>query len=192
MGFFVLILISLISQNIFALSERHVIAVRCPEARHNIEGTFNADPRQTNYQISNLTTGGKQQSRSIAERLAVHGFDNRNIVAVYISPLPRAMQTAKIMSNYGIFTEDKIHIDARLTNALVGSLESKPQSELRQDPWHLSQETAQKYDVESNRRVRHRMLAFYDGIEKKIPQGTYIDYRTRHAYNGTITGNCTN
>lgn len=169
--FFVLILISFVSQNMFALSERHVIVIRSAEARHNIEGVFNADPRQTNYQVSNLTTRGKQQARDSAERLAMHGFDNRNIAAVYVSPLPRAMQTAKIMAQYGIFSEDKIYSDVRLNNALVGALESKPLRELKQDPWHFNQETTQKYDLESNRHVRNRMLALYDDIEKKHPKG---------------------
>jgi broad specificity phosphatase PhoE len=170
-GFLVFILISLVSQNVLALSERHMIVIRSAEAKHNVEKTFNADPRQIYYEISNLTTRGKQQAKSSAERLAMHGFDNRNIVAVYVSPLPRAMQTAMVMSGYGIFSADKIYSDTRLNNAFVGSLENKSQRELKQDPWHLSQETTQKYELESNRHVRSRMLALYDDIEKKHPKG---------------------
>tara|TARA_R110002110_G_scaffold33533_1_gene114878 strand:+ start:205165 stop:205827 length:663 start_codon:yes stop_codon:yes gene_type:complete len=169
--FFTCILIIFFSQSIFALAERHIIVIRCAEAKHNVEGTFNADPRQINYRVSNLTTRGKQQASAAAERLAMHGFDNRNITAVYVSTLPRAMQTARVMSDYGIFSADKIYSDTRLNNALVGSLESKPQADLKQDPWHFSQETTQKYELESNRQVRNRMLALYDDIEKKHPKG---------------------
>ncbi len=165
------VVMSLVSLNLFALSERHVIVIRSAEAQHNIDATFNSDPREINYRVSNLTTRGKQQSNLAAERLAIHGFDNRNIVAVYVSPLPRAMQTATIMSNYGIFTMDKIHPDARLQNMLVGALEGRSQKEIKQDPWHFSQGVSKKYEVETNRHVRNRMLAFYDEIESKHKDG---------------------
>jgi len=167
-GFFILCFVSF---DILALSERHVIVIRSAQAQHNVDATFNADPRESNYQISNLTTRGQEQSNLAAERLAMHGFDNRNITAVYVSPLPRAIQMAKIMSNFGIFTMDKIHTDARLQNMLVGTLEGTSQKDINQDPWHFSQAMAEKYEIESNRHVRNRMLALYDEIESKHKNG---------------------
>lgn len=164
-------IISLLSNAVYALSERHIILIRAAEAQHNVSNTFNSSPKLLGYRVSHLTQQGKLQAKNLAERLATHGFDNRNIAAVYVSSLPRALQTANVMATYGIFSNDKIRVDDRLNTANFGLLEGKVADSIKMDSWHLSEEAIAKYEVEANRRVRNRMLQLYDEIERNHPTG---------------------
>lgn len=157
-----------------AISERHLILIRHGEADHNLLGTFNSNPKHPNYKQANLTDYGKQQAKQTAERLVLHGFDNRNIAAVYVSPLPRTVQTAEKIAEYGVFTKDKIHVDTRLIESNAGDLENELQDKFMQDAWHVSEDDHQKYRLETNQQVRHRVLKIYDEVEKKYPNGHVI------------------
>lgn len=163
--------VSLFSNIVWGLSERHIILIRSAEAQHNKTDTFNSNPKLTGHKVSELTKKGLTQAKDSAERLATHGFDNRNIAAVYVSSLPRAVQTAESMVAFGIFSKDKLNIDNRLNSPNAGLLEGTKTQDLDIDSWHISQEVMDKYHFEGNLHVRNRMLQLYDDIEKKHPTG---------------------
>ena len=158
----------------YALTERHLILIRHAECEHNAKGVYNSNPKHPDYRPAHLTVQGKKQAISTAERLVLHGFDNRNIAAVYISPLPRARETAEIIAEYGVFSKDKIHIDERLIEAQAGELEGQLISKHSKDAWHVSLEEHQKYELETNYDVRKRIMSVYDDAEKKYPNGHVI------------------
>ena len=157
-----------------ALTERHLILIRHAEGEHNVKGVYNSNPKHPDYRPAHLTAQGKKQAISTAERLVLHGFDNRNIAAVYVSPLPRTRETAELIAEYGVFSKDKIHIDDRLVEAQAGELEGQLISKYSKDAWHVTLEEHQKYEVETNYDVRKRIMRAYDDAEKKYPNGHVI------------------
>lgn len=163
-GLFIL----LIAQVAFALQERHLIIMRAAES---IPQVYHSNPNHPKYKPLHLTDEDQQKAKLSAEMLLTYGFDNRNITAVYISPLPRAVETATHLAQIGVFSREKIHIDPRLIEIQAGNREGLIQSKYTQDPWYVGCQEAKSYRGESNEQVRKRVLAVYDDIEKQHPDG---------------------
>ena len=172
---FILSMIALmIAQSVFALQERHLIIIRHGEGEHNITHEYNSNPKHPRYKPAHLTDKGQEQVKKAADLLLTHGFDNRTISAVYVSPLPRAIETANIVSEIGVFSKDKIHIDSRLIETQAGDREGLFIDKLTKDAWLVGPNEAKSYKGESNEDVRKRMLVIYDEIEKKHKDGHVI------------------
>ena len=157
-----------------ALSERHLMVVRHGEGECDLTHTYHTNPDHAKYVAVPLTDRGQQQVKKTADTLLNNGFDNRSIAAVYVSPLPRAIETAQILANIGVISADKIHIDKRLIDIQAGDRESAAQSEQIIETWLVGAHEALSYRGESNIDVRTRMLAFYDEVEAKHPKGHII------------------
>ncbi len=163
--------LSFFSQSTFALKEKHLIIVRHGEAEHNLKQEYNSNPKHPKYKPSHLTEAGRQQVKETAELLLTHGFDNRNIAAVYVSPLPRTVETAQIFSEIGLFAKDKIHVDSRLIEVQVGDREGLVESQFSKDTWWIGRQDAKLHSGETYDDVRKRILAIYDEVEKEHPEG---------------------
>lgn len=172
--FFIFSLLFLWQPAAQALQERHLIIIHHAEGEHSITGIAHSNPKHPDYQDSRLTAKGKEQAQNTAERLVLHGFDNRNIAAVFVSPLPSAQETAEIISDFGIFPREKIIIDDRLIDAQAGDLEGEALEGHIKDLWHVSQEEVKKYDLETNFQVRTRMMQVYDQAQKQYPEGHIV------------------
>lgn len=171
MRMWLLVITVVFCQNVFALKERHLIIIRHAEATSTLAGQYNSNPKHPHYKPAPLTAKGFEQAKQIAELLLTYGFDNRSIAAVYVSPLPRTRETAQIIAGLGIFSEDKIQVDPRLIEVQAGDREGLLQNQFAQDIWEIDSKEAKSYRGESNEAVRRRVLAIYDEVEKKYPEG---------------------
>ena len=70
-----------------------------------------------------LTEEGQKQSRDLAKELLAQGFNNNNILYVFVSPLPRTRQTADALVKSGVVSKDKVIADNRLIEMQCGNLE---------------------------------------------------------------------
>jgi len=92
--------------------------VRHGESEANVRNVF-AGQRDN----SNLTEKGREQAKSVGEKLAA---ENIKIDTVVASPLNRTFNTAKIIAEIIGFPEDQIKIDKRLLEYDTGSLSGMP------------------------------------------------------------------
>lgn len=166
-----LVFLLLFSSSVWAVSEPHLVIIRHGEGEHNINKRFNSNPDHQNYQPANLTDKGKEQAKKVAELLLTYGFDNRNIAAVYVSPLPRTQQTAKIVQDIGVFSADKVSVEPRLIEPKAGNLEGEPFAAQLKDHWVVTPEEALALNAETNDAVRARVLALYDEVALKHKEG---------------------
>ncbi len=164
----------LFTHSLFALQERHLVIIRHGEGEQNISNEYNSNPKHANYKPASLTDKGHDQVKQTAELLLTYGFDNRSIAAVYVSPLPRTLETAQIISDIGVFSKDKIHIDHRLIETQAGEREGLNKDKFTKDSWYVGPQEAKSYHGESNDDVRKRIIAIYDEIEKQHPQGHVV------------------
>lgn len=148
--------------------EQQLIIVRHGEAGNNIEKVYNSNPENPGYKPANLTPNGKLAVQKTAKKLRAQGFNNNNIAAILISPLPRAKQTADILIQQGLGTRDKIIVDKRLIETNAGDLEGKPTFAVW-EPYF-----AREYHAESEEQVKKRIKDFYDSIIRQYPQGNII------------------
>lgn len=160
-----------ISLSAFALQERHMIVLRHGESEDMLTNICNTNPNHSKYKPSLLTDKGRNQVKKAAEQMLSYGFDNRSIKAVYVSTLPRAMETATILADIGLFTHDKIQPDERLNEIKAGNKEGQPQTDFITDTWWVGEQEAASIQGESSFALRKRMLTIYDEIEKKNQDG---------------------
>lgn len=154
-----------------ALQERHLIVLRHGESEDMLNLTFNSNPNHPKYKPSALTDQGREQVKKAAEQMLNYGFDNRSITAVYVSTLPRAVETANILAQIGLFTQDKIQLDERLNEIKAGDIEGQIQPTFIKETWWIGEQEAASRHGESSEALRKRMITVYDDIEKKHPNG---------------------
>lgn len=164
----------LLAQGTFALQERHLIIIRHGECDHQLSHIYNSNPKHPNYKPASLTDKGKEDVQKAAELLLTHGFDNRNISAVYVSPLPRAVESAHIAAKIGVYDASKIKVDHRLIEAQAGEREGLFKDKYTKDSWIVGPNEAKSYKGESNEDVRKRVLAVYEEVAKKHKDGHVI------------------
>jgi len=160
-----------LSFSALALQERHLIVLRHGESEDMLTLTFNSNPNHPKYKPSALTDQGREQVKKAAEQMLNYGFDNRSISAVYVSTLPRAVETANILAKIGLFSQDKIQLDERLNEIKAGDTEGQIQSTFIKDTWWIGEQEAASHHGESSEALRKRMLIVYDDIENKHPNG---------------------
>ncbi|MBS0290639.1 MAG: histidine phosphatase family protein [Proteobacteria bacterium] len=162
-GFFFMFL----TQSLWAIQEKHLIIIRHGEAQHNLSHEYNSNPNHPHYKQALLTDKGQEQIREAAQLLLTYGFDNRNVAAVYVSPLPRTLASAQIMAQIGVFSQDKIHLEPRLIENRAGDREGLITDKFTKDAWLVGPNEAKVFHAESNEDVRKRVLALYDDIVKQ-------------------------
>jgi broad specificity phosphatase PhoE len=143
-----------------------VIIIRHGQADHNIHDTRNADPKNPHYVVSNLTQKGKEQAVDIAFKLKGEKINPSLVKAVYVSPLPRCIETARIIMNALGITQ-RMTIDQRITERNVGDLEGKPF-------FPISDRTARQHGGEAQEDIKKRVTSFYDYLAKTYHTGTVL------------------
>lgn len=138
-----------------------VIIIRHGEAENNVQNIYNSNPSSPKYKPIALTDKGKQEAQETANKLLKEGFNDKNIAAVFVSPLPRTVQTAQILADSGLFSKDKIKIDPKLIEEQAGDLEGKPRLK------RLTTDDREKYHYESEFQFQERVKDFYKSLLDK-------------------------
>jgi|LakMenEpi03Aug12_release.lakeMendotaPanAssembly.Ray.scaffolds.fasta_scaffold225425_1 broad specificity phosphatase PhoE len=145
-----------------------LIVIRHGQAENNISKVYNSNPASPGYKPLNLTPQGIQQIKKTAVELLAKGYNDSNIAAVFVSPMPRAKQTAEECVQSGLFSEKKIIIDPRITELQAGDLEGKPVLPV----W--SRAIAQINHAETEDQVKERVNSFYQQLLHQFPQGNIV------------------
>ena len=157
----------------WALSESHLIIIRHGEGQCDVDNRYDSNPKSKAAPCE-LTDKGRTQVKEVSELLLSHGFDNRNIAAVYVSSLPRAKATALHLAEVGLFNADKIHVDKRLDEIKAGDREGALQTDAIRETWLVGEHEAKAYHGESNEAVRKRMLKWFSDVTDKPPHGHIV------------------
>lgn len=104
-----------------------------------------------------LNETGREQAREVGEKLKGIEFDK-----VFSSPLKRAYETAKIITN------KPIEIDERLIERCCGELEGKTKNEIKIRP-NFNSLTETMCGIEFLPDFKARIASFFDEILKEYP-----------------------
>ena len=143
-----------------------IIIIRHGQGTHNLEGLYNSNPNNPNYTVANLTEEGKKQVERSAKKLLSYGINKNNVSKIYVSPLPRTVQTAEILIKNGVASSDKMLIDKRLIERQTGSREGHISKEFNYDEINGDYSKAHSYGGETAEDVRRRISAFHTEIKK--------------------------
>lgn len=171
---FMILLPSLLLTPAWALSESHLIIIRHGEGQCDVDNRFDSNSRKNKGAPCELTDKGRTQVKEVSELLLSHGFDNRNIAAVYVSSLPRAKATALHLAEVGLYNANKIHVDKRLDEIKAGDREGEIQTDALRETWLVGEHEAKSYHGESNEAVRKRMLKWFNDVTDKPTQGHIV------------------
>jgi len=145
----------------------HLIVLRHGQSDHNVQERYNSNPQHPAYFISHLTERGKMQIHQIGEQLLAQGLDCATIKKAYVSPLPRAIETAQLLADMGVIPEH-FSIDARLIEVNMGDREGKKYSEFPEDPWDHTK--GHLYHGETDDDVAQRTRALLHEVRAQYPQ----------------------
>lgn len=136
-----------------------IVVVRHGNSEHNHANEYNSNPNHPAYKVSHLTPLGVKQALHTGKRLRESGYEDKNVLAVFVSPLPRTQQTAKIISESGVFDANKIRLEPRLIEVQAGDREALSTDLFEGDHWE--RHDAFLYHGETNAEVRDRVIALY-------------------------------
>lgn len=135
-------------------AEGQLIVMRHGQAEHNLLDVYNSNPASLHYRPSHLTQEGEVQAMQTAQELLTQGFNRDTVSAVYVSPLPRTLETAFVLAKAGVFSEENIVIDERLIEIQVGELEGMPTVR----PWNDA--LSEHYHTETQQQIFNRVRDF--------------------------------
>ncbi|OGB84635.1 hypothetical protein A3F66_03320 [candidate division TM6 bacterium RIFCSPHIGHO2_12_FULL_32_22] len=182
------ILILIIIPNLYC----KFIIMRHGSSETNAKHIYNSNPQNPNYVISNLTEHGRKHIAKDAQLLRKLGINDNNISHVYVSPMPRAQQTAEILYKNGLFKQEKIKIEPKLTERQAGYLEntpSQPKLDLRpyggensEDVYKRNLEFLQNLDIDAKKNIiiiTHKsdikqLTKIISGKEKILNTGEFV------------------
>lgn len=159
------------SPSLLALSEKHLLIIRHVEGQCDAGNFYHTDPKHPNFRACSITDKGRTQLKQLSDQLLGHGFDNRHIEAVYVSPLERAQETAAYLAEVGIIASDKIIVDKRLKDAHAGDREGLPFTDQIKETWLVGSHEAKAHHAESNEDVRARVLKWHRALKQNAPKG---------------------
>ncbi|MCH1429829.1 MAG: hypothetical protein GWP59_06960 [Chlamydiales bacterium] len=139
------------------------IYLRHGHALHNTQQVYNSNPEHPDYFESDLTVEGIQQVQQSAKELLDLGFSSHHFSKVFVSPLPRTIQTASILSQNLLIHEDICVLEPVITELQVGHLEGK---ELTDYDEHLSL-ADNINDYESYEDLKKRLSSFLKTLQKE-------------------------
>lgn len=149
-------------------AEQKLVVMRHGEASNNVDKVYNSNPKHPHYQPAHLTDAGKEAVKKAAKDLSNQGINDNNIAAILTSPLPRAIETAELLSMAGLVSAKKIQIDDRLIELNAGDLEGEPIYPFWKPAF------VQEYNAEAQESLEKRVGDFYASIIKKYPTGNII------------------
>ena len=151
-----------------------IIVMRHGEAQHNVEDFYNTNPNHPNYRPVSLTEKGIKQAKKTAEKLRELGL-KIEATQVYVSPLPRTLQTAQALIKVGIVTKEAMAIDQRLIEMQMGDREGRHCSDFPEDPWDRT--FAKEYNGETEEQIMHRIQNIFQQVllqQKANPEKHFV------------------
>jgi uncharacterized phosphatase len=136
--------------------------------RHG-ESEWNAENRLCGRSDVPLSEAGRRQAKSLAERLKPMAFE-----ALYSSPLERALETARLISESVALQPLP---DPRLVELDYGQWEGKTPAEIMENDlktfraWEANPAQVAPPDGESGLEAQQRVVSFLDSLAAEHPQG---------------------
>jgi len=149
-----------------------LIVMRHAQALNNVESRYNSNPAHPKYRPAPLTKKGRKQAEKAAQKLQRYGINKNNVAKVYVSPLPRTMQTAQALIHNDVASADKFVVDNQLIERSAGIREGQRHN--LYDEFISHHKNAHTYGGETDEDVHKRMQKFYNNIEPSLHDGTTI------------------
>lgn len=156
----------LATSNLCAVQQ--MVIVRHGESDHNAARIYNTNPKHPTYKVSHLTEKGVNDTNATAKKLLEKGINKENVVAIFVSPMPRTEETAKILADANVFNFDKVIFDDRLIEVDAGDLEGGPILE------HWEDSMSEVYHCEPIEQINARVDSFFKEFKSKFSEGYVI------------------
>lgn len=109
-----LFLLSFLNGPLVAEHPAQIVIVRHGEGEHNLSLVLSSQTKEEGGMDHCLTAIGREQVAKTAQNLLDLGFNQETVGLVLVSPLLRTRQTAQILTDYGVCSQDVIQIDGRI------------------------------------------------------------------------------
>ena len=164
---------ALMMMPMFANAEQLLIVARHGQALNNVREINNSNPSHSRYFPYPLTDVGRKQAEESGRSLTEKGITSDSVEVVFVSPLPRAMETAEIFAKAGVCRREQIIIEPRLIESCCGDLEGLSYGSFPTgDCWDLSM--GHQYGGETDEDVKNRVQTLYEEVKTRYQKGHVI------------------
>ena len=140
-----------------------VIVIRHGEGTHNVGNFYSGDPFQPGYVEANLTEKGRHQVVAAGKRLMLEGLTSSHIVRIVSSPLPRTVESSRILMEELSVSEEVMATDDRAIEASLGQREGQLMSQFDdKDKWFP--DNPQTFGGEGREQIRSRIVSLYNEL----------------------------
>jgi broad specificity phosphatase PhoE len=151
-----------------------LIIMRHGEAEHNVLHIFNADPTSPQYRAIHLTEKGKAQVKETATKISKLGLNNQNVRTIYVSPLPRTIETASILIGELSIPKTKLIVSENIIENRVGKLEGTSEDEFNKIYGAGNRSQAHRYGGETDDDVAKRVDILLNKILDECKKESYV------------------
>ncbi len=155
-------------------AQPYAVLIRHGEGIHNVEHFYSTNPEHPNYKPAPLTPKGVQQAADRGKQLKQQGITTDNILAIYSSPLPRAVQTAEGVISPLYLDKAQIQVIQEIKETQLGNREGKNVHSFNEKDFWFPKDPA-SFGAETNDSVQKRMVgAWNDAAEKFADKSGYV------------------
>ncbi|MBI3236589.1 MAG: histidine phosphatase family protein [Chlamydiales bacterium] len=179
-----LIMLSLIlCGKLAALDNPKLVVVRHGEGEHNLLHIYSTWTKSEGGTDHCLTEKGRLQVIATAQRLLEQGFNKESVGLVLVSPLLRTCETAQILADCGVCSENMILIEERIREPLAKDWEgiSTPPKQPDEDRWMAVVNASALHGGETAESIYQRIKSIITDISQWDPSRGHVILVT-HGY----------
>lgn len=162
-----------------ALFSSELILLRHGEGEHNIAQVLSSWTQEEGGVDHSLTSKGQIQVAQTAADLLDRGINRDNVGLVLVSPLLRTRQTAQILVDMGVCSQNVLQIEPRIREQIHQDFERKTLSEVRilfpsMKSWDDEVSASAQYGGEDLEHLHSRLSSVLEDLHQWNPEKGHV------------------
>lgn len=162
-----------------------LVVMRHGEGEHNVQGVFSGLTIEEGGVDHPLTDAGRSEVGKTAEGLLERGINRETVSLMLVSPLQRTRETAQILIDRGVSSQEAMVIDPRIREYLFGEWEGQAKQGTFSS-WMEEVNACIQVGGETLPEIFERIQSAIDFVKEQILEEKHVIFVTHGAIASTI------
>jgi broad specificity phosphatase PhoE len=168
-----------------------LVVMRHGDGEHLVEGVFSTLLKEEGGIDHSLTIKGRIEVKETAQKLLELGFNRKSVALVLVSPMQRTQETAQILVDCNVCSQESLRIDTRIREPLAKAWEGKVKKTIQEFTMPFSS-WAEKVDVcgraggETSQKLFQRVESVMRMVSELDPMRGHVIFVTHNAIASAI------
>jgi broad specificity phosphatase PhoE len=168
-----------------------LVVMRHGDGEHVVQGVFSTLLKEEGGVDNSLTIKGRTEVKETAQRLLELGFNEKSVSLVLVSPMQRTQETAQILVDCNVCSQESLRIDARIREPLAKAWEGKvkktiPEFAMPFSNWVEEVDVCGRAGGETSQELLHRVESVMQTVSELDPMRGHIIFVTHGAIASVI------